>query len=155
MPADPTIASEAQSAFDALVALPPFGTAPEVKQRLLLAALNEEHRHHWRECEAYRRFCQRRSIGGEHEFQSVEELPFLPVQAFKDNGELLRSVPSEKVQTRLRSSATSGVASTVLIDRVTAKRQVRALAGVMSSVLGARRRPFIVRSEERRVGKEC
>ncbi len=132
------------ASFDELVALPPFAVSQPDKRDALLKALNEEFRHHWHSCPAYRRFCTRRDIGAEHVFEKIEDLPFLPVHAFKDNGELLRSVEDAQIQTRLRSSATSGVASTVLIDKITAKRQVRALASVMSAVLGPKRRPFIV-----------
>ena len=74
----------------------------------------------------------------------MTELPWLPVQAFKENAALLRSVDAAQITVRLNSSATSGVPSSVDIDRVTAKRQVRALAAVITEVLGPKRRPFLV-----------
>ena len=132
------------AAFDALLALPVFGTEPAAKRAALMAALNEAHAHHFAACAAYRRLATRRGFGPRHAFAAPEDLPFLPVQAFKDNGELLASVAPEQVHTRLRSSATSGVPSTVLVDKLTARRQVRTLAAVMAAVLGGTRRPFVV-----------
>ena len=130
--------------MDALLAAPPYGMPAKEKRVLLLAALNDAYRHHFTACAAYRRYCERRGFGAERVFADITELPYLPVQAFKENAALLRSVDAVQITTRLSSSATSGVASSVDIDRVTAKRQVRALAAVISEVLGPKRRPFLV-----------
>ncbi|MBM3852617.1 MAG: acyl-CoA reductase [Verrucomicrobia bacterium] len=143
MPSDST-AADTDRLWDEFVALPPFGVAPEQKRERLLAALQAAYRHHWAACPAYRRTCERRGFTATTTFASLEDLPWLPAAAFKGTADLLRSVPGDAVHTQLASSATSGVASTVPIDRVTAKRQVRALAAVLGAVLGARRRPFLV-----------
>ena len=129
---------------DVLLSIPPYGLGAVEKRALLLDAVQQGYRHHYLACEAYRRFCQRRGCGPDQVFGDVSEFPYLPVQAFKENASLLRSVESSQITTRLSSSATSGVASSVDIDRVTAKRQVRALASVIGAVLGPKRRPFLV-----------
>jgi hypothetical protein len=121
-----------------------FGLAPDEKKRMLLGALNEAFQHHFRSCAGYRRFCQRRGISDSTRFDSYADVPFLPVQAFKENADLLCSVVPGDIKTRLQSSATSGVPSTVMIDKVTSRRQIRALAAVLTEVLGAKRRPFLV-----------
>lgn len=130
--------------MDALLAAPPYGLPAMEKRTLLLAALNDAYRHHFGACAAYRRYCERRGFAADRVFADITELPYLPVQAFKENAGLLRSVDAAQITTRLNSSATSGVASSVDIDRVTARRQVRALAAVISEVLGPKRRPFLV-----------
>lgn len=131
-------------AFEALLAAKPYGIEPGRKQALLLAAMHDAYRHHFRACAAYRRYCERRGFTGEQAFTDLAAIPFLPVQAFKENADLLRSVDAALITTRLNSSATSGVASSVDIDKVTARRQVRALANVIGEVLGQKRRPFLV-----------
>jgi len=143
MHSDPA-ALDSDQLWEELVASPPFGVTPAQKRRLLLAALQAAYRHHWERCPAYRRYCARRGCTADSTFGSIEELPWLPAAAFKGNANLLRSVPPEAIYTQLASSATSGLASTVPIDRVTARRQVRALAAILGAVLGARRRPFLV-----------
>jgi hypothetical protein len=140
------------SATDALLEQRPYSLAPGEKRTFLMAALNETYRHHFANCPAYRRYCQRRGFQAGTVFGDCAELPFLPVQAFKENAALLRSVDAAQITARLQSSATSGIPSSVDIDRVTAKRQVRALAGVIGEVLGAKRRPFLVLDVDPRSG---
>ena len=130
--------------LDALLAAPAFGLPAAEKRALLLAAVTDAYQHHFRACEAYRRYCERRGFGLNSAFGDASDLPFLPVQAFKQNASLLRSVDADRIVTRLSSSATTGVPSTVDVDRVTARRQVRALAAVLTAVLGPKRRPFLV-----------
>ena len=137
-------------AIDALLGLPPYGSRLPEKKVLLLAALNEAYRHHVNACPSYRRFCSRRGFGTEHVFSSLEEMPFLPAQAFKQNADMLISVNADEVYRWLHSSATSGTPSTVAIDKITAKRQVRALTSVVSAVLGPQRRLFLVQDVDPR-----
>ena len=132
------------SEFDQLLDRHPFEDSPDQKQPLFLRAVNESYRHHFTHCEAYRRFCERRGYTEASTFDRTEDLPYLPVQAFKEYSNLLRSVRSEKIKTTLSSSATSGRPSVVAVDKVTARRQVKALAAVMGAVLGQKRRPFLV-----------
>jgi Acyl-protein synthetase, LuxE/Acyl-CoA reductase (LuxC) len=130
--------------IDALLEFPPYGAPEPERQRRLLAAMNVAYRHHTLNCPAYRRFCEKRGFDAGHVFTSLAEIPYLPVQAFKENSDLLRSVAPDAVRTILQSSATSGVPSTVAVDRVTAKRQVKALTAVIAASLGRQRRPFLV-----------
>jgi len=130
--------------IEQLLAVRPYSLDAGEKRRLLLAALNEAYQHHYGACAAFRRYCDRRGFSGTQKFQELTELPYLSVQAFKENASLLCSVSSAQIMTRLSSSATNGLPSSVDIDRVTAKRQVRALAAVIGEVLGPKRRPFLV-----------
>lgn len=145
-----TVSEHGRDAMETLLAAPPYGLPAAKKRELLLAALNDAYRHHFQACAAYRRFCERRGFAAGQVFGDITELPYLPVQAFKENATLLRSVNAAQITTRLNSSATSGVASSVDIDKVTAKRQVRALAGVIGEVLGPKRRPFLVLDADQR-----
>lgn len=66
----------------------------------------------------------------------VADIPPIPVHIFKAIGHKLSSVSDDTIKAKLQSSATSGVPSTILLDKVTARRQTRAMARVMQEVLG-------------------
>jgi len=136
--------STASDPLEELLATAPYSLEPERKRHLLLAAVQGAYQHHFNACAAYRRYCERRGFDNSWVFSELADVPYLPVQAFKENASLLRSVEAGLITTRLSSSATSGVASSVDIDKVTARRQVRALAAVIGEVLGPKRRPFLV-----------
>ncbi len=74
----------------------------------------------------------------------VADIPPIPVHIFKAIGHKLSSVSDDTIKAKLQSSATSGVPSTILLDKVTARRQTRAMARVMQEVLGPKRRPFCI-----------
>lgn len=137
-------APEASPAFDRLIAAAPFALPYAEKWALLRPAMEEAYAHHFASSPAFRRYCERRGLSGREAFASVGDIPFLPVSAFKEQADLLRSVPTDALTGRLFSSATSGVPSVVSLDRVTSKRQVRALVSVLGQVLGPKRRTFLV-----------
>ncbi|WP_269542328.1 acyl-CoA reductase [Cerasicoccus fimbriatus] len=136
-----------------LIKTPPYSLPSAEKAQRLLEAMHEAYRHHVDNCAAYARFCAGRGLNRDSEFKSLADFPYLPVQAFKDSADLLRSVPEDQIKTKLQSSATSGMPSTTPIDGVTAKRQVRALAGVLGAALGPKRRPLIVFDADPRSGR--
>ncbi|MGE9296689.1 MAG: acyl-CoA reductase [Puniceicoccales bacterium] len=139
--------------IDDLLKAPPFGLDSAERDTQLRNALHVAYQHHFANCPAYRRFCEGRGLSSETTFASLADIPYLPVQAFKDSADLLRSVPEEEVRTTLQSSATSGLPSSVVIDGTTAKRQARALAGVLTATLGPKRRPLLVFDADPRSGR--
>lgn len=138
-------------AIEPLLTAPPFGLSEAEKGPILKNALLESYRHHFKNCASFQRYCVRRNLRLDSTFEAITDFPFLPVQAFKENASLLSSVENNKIRTTIQSSATSGVPSSVPIDQLTSKRQIRALASVMSTVLGPRRRPFLVMDVDPRV----
>lgn len=147
MTSNRTNTAEFPDALDRLLSGPAFGTGDaggKGENRLLLEAVHIAYRHHFRSCPAYQRFCVGRGLSETTVFGSCEELPFLPVAAFKEHASLLCSVPPSERMLELSSSATSGRPSTVVVDRTTSRRQVRAMATALSGTLGPRRRPYIV-----------
>ncbi|GHC04715.1 acyl-CoA reductase [Cerasicoccus arenae] len=130
--------------IDQLLQTPPYSLPADERTKQLLAAMYEAYQHHFDHCAAYRRFCEGRGLVRSSVFLDLADFPYLPVQAFKESADLLRSVSNDQVKSTLQSSATSGLPSTVAIDAITAKRQVRALAGVLSAALGPKRRPVAV-----------
>ncbi|MEE2960718.1 MAG: acyl-CoA reductase [Myxococcota bacterium] len=142
-----------ENKIDALLAMDPYGVEPEVKNAKLLEAMAEAHRWHFENCLAYRRFSEKRDYAADHVFGCLKDFPFMPVQAFKFFPDALTSVAGEDIKVRLQSSATSNVPSTIHVDKITAKRQVRALAAVIGATLGSKRRPFVVMDADPRQAK--
>lgn len=74
----------------------------------------------------------------------MDELLPVAVSVFKELGFNLNSVPREELTLALQSSATSGIPSTVVIDKITAKRQGKAMVKVVSEFIGKERKPFLI-----------
>lgn len=131
--------------FEKLLEMDAFGTTSELKTPVFMLAVNESYRHHFENCPEYQKFCLRRGFTKEHVFKSPDELPVMPVQAFKEYGEfLVSSKNGSKKNLLLQSSATSGRPSSVSIDKITARRQVQTMAKALMHFVGSKRRQFLV-----------
>ena len=62
----------------------------------------------------------------------------------KELGGVLSSVHKSDIKNSLQSSATSGKPSKILVDKITSRRQVRAMIKVLSDFIGKKRRIFHV-----------
>jgi hypothetical protein len=116
------------------------GSAPHAS-RLLdeLAELTEWHAH---QCPEYKRILNV-LFPNQRPFQSVADVPFLPVRLFK----MLRlaSVPPDDIVKTLTSSGTSSqTPSRIFLDRPTALAQSKALIAIVKAYLGAKRLPMAI-----------
>lgn len=127
-----------------LIKLDPYQTHYAKKSALLKKAVIQELQFHYENNELYKRFCKNKNFDPFNFSGELNELPAISVSVFKDLGESLKSVSDEEVKLSLRSSATSGVPSTVILDKITAKRQAKVMIKVLKDFLGSDRRPFIV-----------
>lgn len=116
----------------------------EESKTLFRDALLTELTFHYDNNPDYRRFCENKTFNPHNFAGGLDEIPSLSVHVFKTLGGRLRSVPDDSIKVVLQSSATRGRPSTVLVDRITAKRQASAMVNVMSSVLGKSRKPFLI-----------
>ena len=140
--ASSTDASPVSSPADDLLAAPLYGLAQADKDARLTKALTALTAHHRARCPAYRRITDVLG-GGERSYHGVADVPWLPVGLFKSHK--LVSVPDDEITTTLASSGTTGQRpSKIYLDRHTAARQAKALARIMSDLLGPRRLPMIV-----------
>lgn len=122
----------------------PYALSEDEKAPLFKQDLLDELRHHYDNNALYRRFCLNRGFDP-HDFQgTLTDIPHVPVHVFKTLGPKLASVQAPEIRTQLQSSATSGRPSTVMLDKITARRQTRAMARVMRDVLGPERRHFCI-----------
>ena len=127
---------------DELLELAPY-EGGNVADEIFMHALQEEVIFHYENNEMYRRFCERKGFNPYNKF-TVEELPPVSVSVFKELGFKLNSVPKEDLTLALQSSATSGVPSTIVVDKETAKRQAKAMIKVIGEFIGKERKPFLV-----------
>src|SRR6185312_5023094 len=98
----------------------PYGLGARAKRDRLLPALDSLTRHHYLQCEPYRRIVDA-AFGGlkAAAYSSMEELPFVPVSLFKQLD--LRSVDEAAVYRTLTSSGTTGQAvSRIFLNQETA-----------------------------------
>jgi len=109
-----------------------------------MEALQEELIYQYDHNEMYRKFCDRKSFNPYNPIHSIYDIPPVAVSVFKELGFKLNSVPKEDLTLILQSSATSGIPSTVMIDKITSKRQGKAMVKVVSDFIGKDRKPFLI-----------
>lgn len=129
---------------DKLISIDPYALNLEQKNTLFLEALLEEIRFHYENNDQYRHFCQNKGFDPHNFHGSLEQIPPIAVSVFKDLGKDLKSIPDNEVKLSLQSSATSGIPSTVVLDKITAKRQAKVMVKVVKDFIGAERKPFII-----------
>ncbi|UYN97239.1 MAG: hypothetical protein KIT25_10025 [Enhydrobacter sp.] len=122
----------------------PFAQPRAERERRLLAELVSGIAAHRQAGPLFDRICEATGWPAATPPARLEDLPFIPAQYFKEAGEELVSVPKERRLRSLSSSATSGRASTVVLDQATARRQVRAVASTLAKFIGPQRRPMLV-----------
>ncbi len=143
------------SKTDELLQLEAYDGSAE-SEKTFMEALKEELIFHYEHNDMYRQFCNRKNFDPHAEIETLEDIPAVAVSVFKDLGFKLGSVPKEELTLALQSSATSGLPSTIVLDKVTAKRQAKAMVKVISAFIGNERKPFLImdidpRSADRRL----
>jgi phenylacetate-coenzyme A ligase PaaK-like adenylate-forming protein len=127
---------------DELLDFSPYDSSQEA-DALFIQALQEEAIFHYEHNEMYKRFCDRKGFNPHRPF-TIEEIPPVSVSVFKELGFKLNSVPKEDLTLALQSSATSGIPSTIVVDKETAKRQAKAMIKVIGEFIGKERKPFLI-----------
>lgn len=134
---------EIETAIDRLFAADVYSDSPAANQAYI-DALSEELRFHYEHNVAYRTFCERKGFDPRLPIADVSQIPPVAVSVFKNLGPTLASVPNEDIKLRLQSSATSGTPSTIVVDKITSKRQAKAMVKVVQEFIGKNRKPFLV-----------
>lgn len=107
-------------------------------------SLMEELRMHYDNNALYKRFCNNKGFNPHSFSGDIREIPSVQVSVFKELGKTLTSVPNEDIKLTLQSSATSGVPSSVPVDKITSKRQAKAMVKVVGDFIGNERKPFLI-----------
>jgi len=134
--------SDLASQLDDLLEAPLYGLPQADKAVRLTRALAALTAHHRAACPAYRRLTDVLG-GGARPPATLAEVPWIPVGLWKSHR--LISIADDAISTTLTSSGTTGQApSRIYLDKDTARRQSRALARIMTHVLGPKRLPMLV-----------
>lgn len=131
------------SKVDELLALDAYEDG-DSSDELFMNALQEELIFHYENNQMYHQFCIRKGFNPNNKILSLADIPPVSVAVFKQLGFKLASVPQKDLTLTLQSSATSGIPSTVLIDKITARCQSKAMIKVVSHFIGNKRKPFLV-----------
>ncbi|MGE7927664.1 acyl-protein synthetase [Lysinibacillus xylanilyticus] len=119
----------------------PYHLVQAEKESELVVKLNELTRWHFENCHEYKSMLEKSNAL--LEASCLEEVPFLPVQLFKQMN--LKSVSQENVVKVLTSSGTTGQqVSKIYLDKETSIAQTKALVEVMKPILGNKRLPMIL-----------
>lgn len=133
--------------FEGLLKYPPFALPEREKEKVLKKAVALSFRHHYLNCEPYRRLCQKRGFTKFSPEMDYKEIPFLPVEIFKRMN--LLSVPESRIVQEIWSSGThSQRPSKIYLDNITKMRQVRTLLWLLANFLGTKRLPFVILNDE-------
>jgi phenylacetate-coenzyme A ligase PaaK-like adenylate-forming protein len=126
--------------------IPPYSLNKTDKVRLLSPFFNDLTRHHYTNCNQYKKMMDCVGFDYNKEY-NYNELPFLPVRMFKMFD--LNSVLKENVIKTMTSSGTSGQAvSRIFLDSYTSAAQTKSLTKIVSSFIGTKRIPMIIIDSE-------
>lgn len=128
--------------MDKLFAIDAYSQGEE-SDKLFMQALQEELIFHYEHNEMYHKFCVRKGFDPYREFK-LEDIPPVSVSVFKNLGGELNSVSADDIKLKLQSSATSGVPSTIVVDKMTSKRQSKAMVRVIQHYIGKHAKPFLI-----------
>lgn len=129
---------------DSLIETNPYELNNTQKKKLFFNSLMEELQFHYQNNQQYKSFCLNKKFDPFTFEGELEEIPTVAVSVFKDLGANLKSVSDEDVKISLQSSATSGLPSTVVLDKITAKRQAKVMIKVIKDFIGSERKPFLI-----------
>ncbi len=127
--------------IETLLAGPVFGYSQSAKEAALLPLLNELTVHHVANCAPYARLLA--GTGATAHAGRIADVPWLPVGLFKSH-ELVSIPPADVFKTMTSSGTTGQAVSRIILDQRTADLQTRALARIMTSVLGPDRLPMLI-----------
>ena len=120
----------------------PFSWEAKEKSLKLIKLINNLNRHHYRNCEKYKRILDSFSSSN-FNLNSLEDLPFLPVNIFKSVD--LQSVEDNKILRVMHSSGTSSSQKTkIFLDRENAALQSKVLTKIVSDFIGTKRLPMLI-----------
>lgn len=129
--------------YDELLSYKPFELLQNDKDKVLKKALKESLEHHFLNSNEYQKYCRKKNFFPPYDNFDYSDIPYFPVEIFKDLH--LISVPDNTLIRTLNSSATtSQVPSSISIDDITRKRQVKTLAWLLSDFMGKERTPFFI-----------
>ena len=128
--------------IDRIISQDQYRVSQKEKEQHLLPIIHEMVTHSMNQSPHMKAFYQKMGTKPEH-IHSLSEVSPLPVTMFKQF--TLRTCNENEVVRTLKSSATTtGVPSTIYLDKVTAFRQTKALISTLKNYIGKERKPLLV-----------
>ncbi len=129
--------------YEDMLALKPYSLSQQEKDVLLKSALKESLEHHFSGSSEFQKICRKKGFVPPFDNFDYSDIPYLPVGIFKNLR--LASVSQDRIVRTLNSSATSSqIPSTVFIDDLTRKRQMKTLSWLISEFLGNERQHYVI-----------
>jgi phenylacetate-coenzyme A ligase PaaK-like adenylate-forming protein len=128
--------------FSELLEISPYSLNKQEKSDLLLRRLEDLTNLHYENCEQYRRMIDAFQYN-RHNIATLEDLPMVPVQMFKDME--LKSISDEDVFKTMTSSGTTGQqVSKIFLDKQTSSNQQKTLVKIVKEFTGSGRMPMLI-----------
>lgn len=129
--------------YDDLLKYKPFELRQNEKDKLLKRSLKESLEHHFQNSKEYQKYSRKKGFLPPFDNFNYTDIPFFPVEIFKNFH--LTSVPEKSLVRTLNSSATtSQIPSSIYLDDITRKRQVKTLVWLLSNFIGKERTSFLI-----------
>lgn len=106
--------------------------------------LNKSIVHHKKNCKSFKSFIDNKKFNTRVNKDNLNKFPYIHVSIFKRYSKNLVSIPSDQIVKKLSSSATSGMPSSIYLDKTALKDQSRMMGNILKNYLGDKRRPMIV-----------
>jgi len=120
----------------------PYGFDQVSKELMLLDAQSKLTQWHLMQCGSYRKILGIQGVQS-GKFQTIEDIPYIPVRLFKEFD--LLSISKDEIFKTMTSSGTSGQqVSKIYLDRATASFQTKVLSRLMADLLGKKRVPMLI-----------
>ncbi len=134
---------EITQCIESLLTAPLYGLDPKERHGSLLALLKNELAYACDRNLRFRNYVEHWPVHF-HTADTIADLPYLPVGAFKASPPLAL-VDANEIKRTLTSSATTGqVPSRVVLDAETAKRMTKGVITIIRDFIGPARRPYLV-----------
>ena len=134
---------EIAQGIESQLTAPLYGMDPKERHDSLRSLLKKELAYACERNPRFRNYVEHWPVDF-HTADTLADLPYLPVGAFKANPPLAL-VDANEVKRTLTSSATTGqVPSRVVLDAETAKRMTKGVTTIIRDFIGPARRPYLV-----------
>jgi len=134
---------EIAQGIEGQLAAPLYGLDPKERHDSLLALLKKELAYACDRNPLFRNYVEHWPVHF-HKADTLADLPYLPVGAFKSNPPLALVDTYEVKRTLTSSATTSQVPSRVVLDAETAKRMTKGVTTIIKDFIGSARRPYLV-----------
>ncbi len=129
--------------IDRLLAIPPYGLAPEEQQAIFLRLLRDELEYACSRNAGFRNYVEHWPTDP-YSAKRVADLPYLPVGLLKAQPPLLLVDPGDIKRTLTSSSTTGQTPSRIALDSSTSRRMTKGAVAIAQDFIGPERRPYLV-----------